>query len=563
MKRILAAFALAAIAGCSARAGGTAIVPQGDGAGAAPLKFSIRIPLASGARTARVSSNTQGVGVQTYLQSDTGHTNAIGYFGNDVSASSPNCTAAAFSRVCTIQAAAPAGADTFVVTTYDAVPDGSGNFPTAAALDTGTVDATIVQGASNTVAVTLGGIPSVLQLSIDNPHAGYDAHLYGGDAYTVEVSALDADGEQIIGSDPYATPIALGANATATTTVNGASSTLVHAPSDRVTLTESATHFATLGATAQGASAATASYNSLARGATTSYATEASPGAIASGTDADLYYGDAAQEIVRVDLPSAGGTALTYAGALSPEGGPIHAIVRFLFAGIDVSYVTAYDGAGVWVGNSDGSGAEFNTAQTPTAGDCGIANGYGGDRWLACSGGSIIDADSTAVGTATGPSYSPARGLDGHLWWLTVDPTEGLVVEGEDEASIGVDPPAVVTPVEASPDTGQAMLLVSCPDGNAYAAYTGTSSGPSAVRVGIGSLGSVAPLTASPTALACGPSGGAYIGEADGSVQWYRDGDGAVAIASLGNAVGGVTLGPDGAMWATVTADDKLWRIIP
>jgi len=568
VKRAVLLTALTVLAACGGRSG-TGVIPKAAGAAASvPIAFSIRIPLASGARTARVSSATDGVGVTTYLQTDTGHTTPIGYFGNDVSASAPNCSTVNFARVCSIQAAAPAGADTFVVTTYDGAPDVSGGFSTASALDSGAVNATIVQGQSNAVAVTLGGIPAVLQLSIDNPNASYDADLYGTMPYTLEVTALDASGAQIIGTDPYANPITITPqSANATVTVNGSAGAAVTSPADRVVLTDASPsqHFWQVQASASGASGATATYTVESLGQTSSSSTASAPAALAAGTDADLYYGDAADEIVRFDLHTGTGTALSYAGS-SPQQGPAVAIVRNTFAGVDASWVTQYDGTGVWVGNTDGTGPLFNAAEIATGGDCSIANGHDGDRWLGCVDGSIVDSDSGARGTSTGDAHAIGAGPDGLLWWLADDPTHGMVVEEEAESDVGTGTPSILATLDAAyADNGEPPLMAMCPDKFAYAALDTAADGAHIVAIDAGGTVSTPAALAGPaSAIACGPNGDLYVGEAGGAIQRYAGGTVATVVTpSSGNRIGGLALGPDGAMWATVTATAQLVRIIP
>ena len=92
---------------------------------------------------------------------------------------------------------------------------------------------TPVAGGSLSPSVVFGGIPSTVSIAVENPNATYDANLYGGMSYYVEVVAQDASGATIIGSDPYATPIALTSNGNF-----GAGSTLsVTSPSQTVFIT--------------------------------------------------------------------------------------------------------------------------------------------------------------------------------------------------------------------------------------------------------------------------------------------------------------------------------------
>ncbi len=574
MKRYLGPALIAALTACSGHSGG-GIVPSANGPGPgatpqAPVAFSIRIPLAgTGVRAQHVSSATLGVGITTYAQSDGGHTTAIGYFGNDVSPTSPACTTGPVFRVCTIQAAAPAGADEMVVATYDQAPNGSGVFAnTAKLLDTGKVDFTVLAGRANSISVTLGGVPAQIAVAIDNPNAIFDATLYAGMPYNVEVSAQDASGATIIGSDPYAAPIALSTSTgNATFTIDGAASTLVTKPDSVVTMVDASTSpgLPTLVATGNGGIIGTANYSVDPIGATTAFASRTGPTAIASGTASsevgqpgDLFYADANEELVKFDTLTKAESILGYSGA-TPAALATTAIVQNRFAGVDVSFVTASDGTDVRIGTSDGGPALLGTT-VPAASNCAIANAATGSRILAC-GDTIDDVDLATSSTTAGRTYSGiTTGADGRLHYAFRAPAGGGIGSMAPGDIGGPGPDAVIDLAGGHHGTA----IVSCPDAALYFIDVDDGDGSTALgEIAAGSLATHA-VSGTMTALTCGPNDDLYYGTDDGKI--YRVAlatDVASLVSSNGGAIAGITLGPDGAIWATDSPFDRILRVIP
>ena len=99
----------------------------------------------------------------------------------------------------TLTVDAEIGSDTFSFVTYDE-QNGQGN-----ALGRASVTKTIVAGTANTVSATLNGVVASLGISLANasPNAGVPA------TSAVNVVAKDADGNAIVGSGDYSTPITL------------------------------------------------------------------------------------------------------------------------------------------------------------------------------------------------------------------------------------------------------------------------------------------------------------------------------------------------------------------
>jgi hypothetical protein len=116
----------------------------------------------------------------------------------DLSPTSTICQTTNSLRTCTIPLAAPAGTDTFIVTLYDG-PNGTGHV-----LGIGTATQAI-SGTSFTLPITVGGQAFTVVLGADT------GPLQVGSPTTVPltVTAKDAGGNVIAGSDPFASPITL------------------------------------------------------------------------------------------------------------------------------------------------------------------------------------------------------------------------------------------------------------------------------------------------------------------------------------------------------------------
>src|ERR1700681_828314 len=183
--------------------------PGGNGPSSAPasVAISIAIPPASAASAARRRAR--------YI-SDATKSIAVTFSGSRQTA---DCT-----TMCNLTLTVVPGTITFTVSLYDAA-GGVGNL-----LSTGTTTAAIAQGQQNTVAITFGGVVAKVGISLGT------TTVTAGSAATipVTVTAQDAAGYTIVGSDPYATAIALADDDRSGATTLSASS--VGAPGAPVTL---------------------------------------------------------------------------------------------------------------------------------------------------------------------------------------------------------------------------------------------------------------------------------------------------------------------------------------
>jgi DNA-binding beta-propeller fold protein YncE len=141
-------------------------------------------------RPAYVSAATQSIAVQV----DSGRPTV-----QNLSATSANCALAGTSLDCTVPIPVASGAHQFTFITYDQ-PGAVGK-----KLSTNSVASTIVAQKLNTINVTLAGIPASLQMApvvafaniSGSATAGFT--FFGGASPSLLISALDADGNYIVG----------------------------------------------------------------------------------------------------------------------------------------------------------------------------------------------------------------------------------------------------------------------------------------------------------------------------------------------------------------------------
>jgi DNA-binding beta-propeller fold protein YncE len=208
MKRLqqLASLGLALSLAACGGAGTSALLPGANAPGApahqgqpALAQVVIKIPAkpaakaaARSSRPAFVSPATQSIAVQV----DSGTPTV-----QNLTSTSPNCVVSEplGALTCTVPIPAPAGAHTLTFVTYDRT-GGLGN-----KLSASSIAATILANRTNTVNVTLDGIPASVQvvpLAPTNAFAGslVSGFAFSGSAVPILITALDADGNYIVGT---------------------------------------------------------------------------------------------------------------------------------------------------------------------------------------------------------------------------------------------------------------------------------------------------------------------------------------------------------------------------
>jgi virginiamycin B lyase len=506
-----------------------------------PMHVKIpRMPRGARGRARRpffVAASVQGLAIAVYAHGS--RTTPLGTVNADVSPSSALCHASAGGRECTIPIPAPPGTDDFVVTAYDAPPAG-GSFAAAKKLAIGEATSTIVTGAKNSVAITLGGVAAgvaiaPLQLFV---------RAIAPSSQSLSVTAVDADGDAIV-SDGYVdasgnpVSIALSADSTAGGTVTFAPASL-SSPSPTGVLVNYASNVATstqiqvgftskLTATISGVSASTTLHAAPPTGTTyTAPGGGVFPSDIAPGPDSALWYTALADDhIGRVTTNGSFSTS----GAISNDAEQIA-------AGID--------------------NAMWFTERTGTIGRVSVS-----------SPGTITEiapppSITLAAGIAQGPSSDAAS------MWFT-DPVDGLIARiptvSPSTASINVYGPV--------PQMLEPGAIVAGPDGNLWFADctagaigkippnspTGTSA-----QVTEYDVPAIAPGSSSPSSIVNGPDGALWFGDPtngdDGEIGRITT---AGVLTEYATAAGSyfLTVGPDGAIWFTESNIDKVGRIDP
>ncbi|HET7813272.1 MAG TPA: hypothetical protein VFL13_02735 [Candidatus Baltobacteraceae bacterium] len=211
---LAAGVTLAACGGGSGAGAGSAVphAPQQQQTTGATATFVVKIPpkrtTGNSVRGRKyLTANVQGI---EFNVSQSGHTAGYNYYA--ISPSASYCTAPPLGGlVCTLQVGALPGTDTFTVNTYDSAGTMLGNI-----ISTGTVTANIVAGGSNTISIATSGVPTDVEMSVDNPFPN------GPITQQIHVLATDADANVIVG--PYDAPIVLqNSDTTGTATLSATS----------------------------------------------------------------------------------------------------------------------------------------------------------------------------------------------------------------------------------------------------------------------------------------------------------------------------------------------------
>ncbi len=203
MKRLIFAAGVAlslALVGCGGSAGGVgnAALP---GAGSTRPMVDARLVITIPQRTATSAGSRAPAYVSPSTQSLTVQVDGGTPTAQNLTSGSPNCSVGGplSALTCTVPIAASAGSHTFTFTTYDGL-GGTGNV-----LSTNAVTQTIVANQTNSIDVTLAGVPASLQVLAVGSSTGITGsvgtglQLAGVLSASFSVVPLDADGNIIIG----------------------------------------------------------------------------------------------------------------------------------------------------------------------------------------------------------------------------------------------------------------------------------------------------------------------------------------------------------------------------
>lgn len=215
LRHVAALLVAALLAACGGGGGGTPsslpAAPTGSGA-PANAQFTITIPPKAAQSVPRnpkyISASTESVVIT--LVSVNGNpyastTTAPASLATNLTPSSPNCAPSGGNLVCTAAATAVAGSDLYSIATYDATQTStSPTTPAGNLLSQGSTTLTVTTGQTASTTLALNGVAASLAIAFTtNAHvsgsqgAGYA--IVGNQPRTFTVTAMDADGNTIIG----------------------------------------------------------------------------------------------------------------------------------------------------------------------------------------------------------------------------------------------------------------------------------------------------------------------------------------------------------------------------
>jgi len=546
----LALIALAA--GCGGGAAAPPVQHSGSTSqGAGTMSIHVNVPTGTTSsslrRSAAITPATNGILIQSYAHTDTGHVNPTGGGAYDISSTSSLC-ATGTPRTCSIVTGIAAGNSDVVATTYDAAPV-AGSFGAAHELGQGAIyNVAVVANANNALKLVVGGtIASV----VVTPASQVVSRTVPG-SYNLAFTAYDAQSEVII--------------AGTTSVVNGAGNIDIDTFANPLvfTVTESGGSGHTLLSVNGGAHAAS----------------------VTSAESSDLV-------TVYYDGAAAAGYVATIAAAAS--GATPTSVTMNLTTGSQMIYVANRDTAVIsWfaLGGPYGNVAPVNTVGGSTSGmsdPVGLAVDSAGNIYTANDSGSqvFVFASGTTGNVAATRTFTPTIGLQ----------TEGLLVDGsgnEYVSSVGSASIAVMAPnvsgsvVPARVISGSSTTLNSPQgmtldgSGNLYVTDRGTH----AIDVfAPGASGNIAPIRSitgwntllqHPSAVAIDASGRIIVADgasccSGGFVLVFASGaSGNVApVAQLVGATtglltpSGVAIDPGGGYWISDASANTLSKFAP
>lgn len=535
--RLTLAVGIAGLASCGGGGGGGGSAIPSNGTPKTPtaqtvaVTFNIVIPppasTSSSRRTKYISASTASATIT-------------------INAGAP--TTVACTTTCTVTVDAPIGLDTFAVSLKDA----SSNL-----LSQGSVTHAISATAANVVNISFGGQVAKIQLTTTV------ANLVPGTLATVApvtVTALDADNNTIVGSDPYVNPITLSDS-----DVSGATSlstTSVTSPATVVNLTYTgAGALAGSSATITPAAAGTAgnttvTFNVYAHHTILEYTV---PGAnyldaVATGSDGNVWFG--MQNAATVGYVTPAGVVQTY----STNGGISYMCLgsdgNIWFTEFSISKIGRITPGGVFTDFGGLTGFEPS----------GIALGPNGNAFFAEFGsGSGLVGQITTAGAVTESAQIPgvpqvqgvALGSDNRVWITEAFPYPGTLFLDAMTSAFSLTRYAV-------PANAQLRDIENGPDNNLWIVDSGNNQIDKVSTAGV-FLNEYAAPGSGAYGMATGSDGKLYFAEyttndiasitTGGTTATY-------SIPTVNAGANGVTKGPDGNIWFTEANGGQIGRLI-
>jgi streptogramin lyase len=456
----------------------------------------------------------------------------------NITPSSPGCATTSSGTQCSITVAAPVGTDTFVVTTWSGA-GGSGS-----QLSSATTVATVVQNATNTVSMTLGGVVASATVLLGTTSVAVGT----ASSIAVNVVAYDAGGNIIIGPGNYTTPItvtdsdASGATSLAIVGQSSGTSVSVTAPGTSVTLayTGGTLQAATITPSVGGVHGTAATFTPTGT-ATVTFSLQSSiePDVIVTGPGNQVWYAGYAV----IGTISSTGAVTNYTAGLSPN--QISAI-----AGTPSGTTLWFADQAGNVGSVSPGGVTYLTAVS-------VPNGCGGDT------------TQSSPASTCGPVNAMVEDTAGNAWFTDA---AGLIGS--------ISPSGVATewyipnlPGWISGDLADPNQLILAPDGALYAADTNAYIDRITIANGVPTGVTQALNTicgSGPYALAAGPDGNIWFSDGCynlGSVPYVSGGFSTsnVNTWSLAGVTGESGLydltGSPGGVWGIDQTNNVVYRI--
>jgi streptogramin lyase len=534
--RFTLALGIAGLASCGGGGGSSATPNSGGsktpGAQNVAVTFNIVIPRPAGSNSSRRAQ---------YISASTASASI------SINAGAP--TTVACTTTCSATVDAPIGLDTFAVSLQDV----SSNL-----LSQGSVSSTISATAANVVNIAFGGQVKKVNLTSSI------ANLVPGTLATVApvtVTALDADNNTIVGSDPYLNPITLsdsdGSGATALST------TSITSPATTVHLTYSgagslAGGSATITPAASGTAGNTAvTFSVYAHHTILEYAVSGAGflDAVATGSDGNLWFGD---------------SSVSKVGYVTPAG----VVNEFATSG-PIAYIAPGSDGNMWF-------TEYSLNQIGRVTPGGVVNEFGGLAGTQPEG--IAPGPSTDLFFAEFGSASPGRvgkittagvvtesaqipgtpqiqgvatGSDGRVWITEAFPFPGTLFLDAMTTSFGLTRYAV-------PANAQLRDITGGPDGNLWIVDDNNGTIDKVSTSGV-FLNQYAIPGSGPQGMTAGIDGKLYFAESTSNDIASITTSGATATFAIPTSAAGadsVTSGPDGNIWFSEGSGHKIGRLI-
>ena len=451
MMRHCALFAavFALLAGCSGKSGSSSLIPTSSTTAPAPqARTSVTFTMhwstagtstsAKSRRPAYISPSARSVGISV----------------NGATAQYLNAPST------TLTISAPAGVDTFAIQTFDE-QNGQGD-----ALSQANITQTVKIDTANVLSATLNGVATSVQVAVANQ---FTAGTAGTSA--VNVAALDADGNTIVGPGDYSAPIKLSIQDPSSTGTLSLSTTAVQAPGAPVTLSYN------------GGTLTSANVVALATGSTNAASatvapvphvyvyklanSSADPLSIVAGPDGNMWFTEfQANQIGKITL----------AGTITEYPAPANSGPNYIASSNGYLWFTEYNPTSGAIAQMNTAGQVVNQFSGSSGHASGVtATGYGAVAFAGLSSITMISDGSEEItgfgagfaskSPTTGPGFdSSVAALPGQILYFT---------SGDDQYIGRIDSAGNISTFTVS---GFPKGITYGPDGNLwYAAYDGTT----------------------------------------------------------------------------------------